>query len=345
MSKLSTLKIKSINKIGMHSDGLGLYLKVQESAKSNTVNKTWIYRWGARGANTMGFGSINNVSLAEARDRASECRKMVARGLNPRDERDKLKAEKRAADAHSITFKKAAGEYIETHKAAWKNEKHTQQWENTLETYAFPTIGDVPCSDVSKEQVLEILKPIWSTKNETATRLRGRIESVLDWAIAKGYRTNANVAVLKGNLQQLLPQIKKRQRVKHHNAMPYDDIPKFFAQIKDDPAVSARALVLCILTATRTTETTDASWGEIDLEKKTWIISKERMKRGIEHRVPLASQVVETLSVLDKSKSQWLFFSEGRSTKSISNMTMLTYLQRKEGCKHLTVAYSGERDH
>lgn len=285
MSKLNALKIKSLTKVGMHSDGNGLHLKIQLSKKTNTLNKSWIFRWGAQGKNTMGLGSLTDVSLADARAKTLECKKLVALGLNPRDERDKVKVEQKAAKAHSITFEKAAREYIKTHRASWKNEKHAQQWENTLDTYAFPKIGKVPCADVTKDQVLSILTPIWTEKHETATRLRGRIESVLDWAIAKGYRTAANSAVLKGNLQPLLPIINKRKRVEHHKAMPYDDVPKFFASIKDDPSTSARALVFCILTATRTTETTDAEWAEFNLDKNMWIVPKSRMKRGIEHRV------------------------------------------------------------
>ena len=205
MSKLNALKIKSISKIGMHSDGNGLYLKVQKSIKTNTLNKSWIFRWGAKGANTMGLGSIKHVTLAEAREFASECHRMVARGINPRDERQKLKAEQVAQASSSITFKVATQQYIETHQASWKGIKHARQWYNTLETYAFDKIGKMACADVTKAQVLAILKPIWSDKHVTATRVRGRIESVLDWAIAKGYRTEANPAVLKGNLQPLLP--------------------------------------------------------------------------------------------------------------------------------------------
>jgi len=337
MSKLNALKIKSINKIGMHSDGGGLYLKVQTAVHSTMPNKSWIFRWGAKGANTMGLGSLRDVSLSEARKFASECHRMVSRGINPRDERQKLKAQQVAQASSSITFMVAAEQYIDTHQASWKSIKHAQQWHNTLETYAFDKIGKVACADVTKAQVLNILKPIWTDKHETATRVRGRIESVLDWAIAKGYRAEANPAVLKGNLQPLLPHFHKRQRVKHHNAMSYDDVPNFFATIKDDPTISARALVFCILTATRTSEAVNATWGEIDFAKRTWIIPKERMKLRIEHRVPLASQVCEMLGFIKRAKNDFVFCSEIRKTKPISNMTMLQFLQRKEGLEKLTV--------
>lgn len=336
MSKLNALKIKSLTKVGMHSDGNGLHLKIQPSKKTNTLNKSWIFRWGAQGKNTMGLGSLTEVSLADARAKTLECKKLVASGLNPRDERDKVKVEQKAAKAHSISFERAANEYIKTHRSSWKNEKHAQQWENTLDTYAYPKIGKVPCADVTKDQVLSILKPIWTEKHETATRLRGRIEKVLGWAIAKGYRAASNAAAYKDNLQPLLPTINKRKRVEHHAAMPYDDVPKFFGSIKDDPSTSARALVFCILTATRTTETTDAEWNEIDLDKRTWIIPKSRMKRSIEHRVPLSTQLTAILKSMDQKESTYAFHGS-RNTKPISNMTMLKFLQRKEGCEKLTV--------
>jgi integrase len=337
MSKLSTLKIKSLTKVGMHSDGNGLHLKIQLSKQTNTLNKSWIFRWGAQGKNTMGLGAYPIVSLATAREKTLECKKLVVNGLNPRDERDKRKNEVKAEKAQSVTFEKAANEYIKTHRQSWKNVKHAQQWENTLDTYAFKKIGKVPCADVTKEQVLAILTPIWTEKHETATRLRGRIEKILDWSMAKGYRTAANSAVLKGNLQPLLPTINKRKLVEHHNALHYDDVPTLFSSIKDDPSTSARALVFCILTATRTTETTDAQWAEFNLEKNIWIVPKERMKRGIEHRVPLATQLIEILNHMNKSKSTYVFHGAHRNSKPISNMTMLKYLQRKKGYEKITV--------
>lgn len=203
MSKLNALKIKSITRIGMHSDGGGLHLKVQKSKDGSSLNKSWIYRWGAQGKNSIGLGSFTTISLADARELASECRKMVAKGLNPRDERDKDKKAIQQAKASAITFKAATKKYIEIQKASWSNEKHAQQWANTLEQYADPIIGNVAVSEVTKDQVLEILLPIWTTKNETATRVRGRIEKVLGWAIAKGYRTTANAAAYRDNLQPL----------------------------------------------------------------------------------------------------------------------------------------------
>jgi integrase len=225
---------------------------------------------------------------------------------------------------------------MELNRASWTNEKNAQQWANTLDTYAYPIIGDTACAEITKEHVLKILEPIWSNKHDTATKLRGRIEKILGWSIAKGYRTASNAAAYKDNLQPLLPRINKRQIVEHHKAMHYDDLPKFIASIKDDPSVSARALLICILTATRTSETSESEWKEINLDKRVWIIHKSRMKLRIEHRVPLSTQVHQRLSNLDAEISDYVFY--GRNIKKhISNMTMLNYLKRKEGCKDLTV--------
>jgi integrase len=336
MSKLSILKIKSITRVGMHSDGNGLHLKVQLSKDGKRLNKSWIFRWGAQGKNSIGLGSFNDVSLGEARDIVSEYRKLVLRGINPKEQRDIEKLKIKQEKANQITFEQAAIKYIETQKAAWKaNGKSSLQWTNTLTEYAYPIIGKVPCNQISKEEVLAILKPIWSEKHETATRVRGRIEKVLDWAIAMGYRSEINVAVLK-SLQPLLPKISKRQIVEHHKAMHYDELPSFFKSIKDDPSISARALIFCILTATRTTESIQATWNEFDLDKKLWIIPKSRMKRSIEHRVPIASQLLALIKSIEKSQNQYLF--EGQKfNKPISSMTMLKYLQRKDGCSDLTV--------
>jgi len=336
MSKLNALKIKSITKIGMHSDGGGLHLKVQKTKDGDSLNKSWIYRWGAQGKNSIGLGSLNNFSLAEARERARECRKMVAEGKNPKEERDKDKRALQQAKASTITFSAATKKYLDVHKASWKSAKHAQQWENTLEQYAEPIIGKLTCAEVTKEHVLQILTPIWTTKAETARRVRTRIERVLGWAIAKGYRTTSNAATFKDNLQPLLPKVNQRQQVKHHNAMHYDDIPSFIASIKDDPSVSARALVFCILTATRTSETTNAIWDEFSLHKNMWTIPKDRMKKGIEHRIPLSTQVHQRLIVMENTDKKIVFHGT-RETRPISNMTMLNYLKHREGCGKYTV--------
>jgi integrase len=336
MGKLTALSIKSIKTVGLHSDGGGLYLKVQASPDPNQPNKSWIFRWGAGGKNTIGLGSLRDVTLAEARDTAVQHHRLVRQGGDPRVERSKIQAAAAAA-SDVMTFQRAAQIYIETKRHGWRNPKHADQWTNTITTYANPVIGPLACSDVTTEQVLEILKPIWTTKNETATRLRGRIESIMDWAVVSGHRTGDNPAIWKGKLAHLLPSISKRQRVKHHAAMPYAQIPALFQAIGITPVLSAKALLLCVLTATRTSETIEAKWEEFDFDKAIWTIPKERMKKGREHRVPLSDQAIEVLKSINRNEgSPWVFDSRGKG-KPLSNMAMSNYLKGTLGFKEYTV--------
>ena len=296
MGKLTAVTVKQLKKTGLHSDGDGLYLKVQTSSDPEQPNKSWIYRWGAGGKNSIGLGSLKDVSLAEARDQATDYRRQARKGIDPRTERDKLKA----PDQEVMTFQKAAELFIASKGDGWKNKKHAQQWTNTLKTYAYPLIGDLPCSDVTTEHIVDILKPIWSTKNETATRIRGRIENVMDWATVMGQRSGENPARWKGKLQVLLPTISKRRRIKHHPAMPYLEVPALFKTNGSNPILSAQALIFCILTATRTSETIEAKWSEFDFEKELWVIPKDRMKKEKEHRVPLSPQAIDLLKTITR---------------------------------------------
>jgi integrase len=337
MGKLTALSIRSIKTVGLHADGGGLYLKVQASKDASQPNKSWIFRWGAGGKNTIGLGSLRDVTLAEARDTAAQHHRLVRQGGDPRVERSKIQAAAAAAASDVMTFQRAAQIYIETKRHGWRNKKHADQWANTITTYANPVIGSLACSDVTTEHVLEILKPIWTTKNETATRLRGRIESIMDWAVVSGHRTSDNPAIWKGKLAHLLPAISKLQRVKHHAAMPYAYIPALFQAIGITPVLSAKALLLCVLTATRTSETIEAKWDEFDFHKAIWTIPKERMKKGREHRVPLSDQAVEILKSINRIEgSPWVFDSRGKG-KPLSNMAMSNYLKGTLGFKQYTV--------
>jgi integrase len=336
MGKLTALSIRSIKTVGLHADGGGLYLKVQASPDPSQPNKSWIFRWGAGGKNTIGLGPLRDVTLAEARDTAVEHHRLVRQGGDPRVERSKIQAAAAAA-SDVMTFQRAAHIYIETKRHGWKSVMHADQWTNTITTYANPVIGTLACSDVTTELVLEILKPIWTTKNETATRLRGRIESIMDWAVVSGHRTGDNPAIWKGKLAHLLPSISKSQRVKHHPAMPYDQIPALFQAIGITPLLSAKALLLCVLTATRTSETIEAKWEEFDFDKAIWTIPKERMKKGREHRVPLSDQAIEVLKSINRNEgSPWVFDSRGKG-KPLSNTAMIKYLKGTLGFKEYTV--------
>lgn len=340
MGKLTAITIKQLKKTGLHSDGDGLYLKVQVSSDPTQPNKSWIYRWGAGGKNSVGLGALKDVSLAEARDLAAISRRQARQGIDPREERKKLQAPAKSV----MTFKQATEIFIASKTSGWKNEKHAQQWINTLTTYAFPTIGELPCSEITTEHVVEILKPIWSIKNETATRIRSRIENVMDWATVMDLRSGANPAQWKGKLQVLLPNISKRRRIKHHPAMPYSEIPMLFKTVGDNPNLSAKAMLFCILTATRTTETIEAEWSEFDFEKEVWVIPKDRMKKDKEHRVPLSPQASELLnSITRKEGSSWVFNGRSRTKNQVkvaqplSNAAMLGYLQGTLDHKDLTV--------
>jgi integrase len=339
MAKLTAISIKQLKKTGRYSDGGGLYLQVRETADPDNPNKSWVFRWGAGGKNNMGLGTLKDVPLAEARNIAAAHHRMVSAGQDPRQAREQLRLEAQQLQ-DALTFEEAAKSLIELKRPTWKNKKHAEQWTNTLTSYAYTEIGSTPCAEVTTEQVLNILRPIWTTKNETATRVRGRIENVLDWAAVTERRSGDNPARWKGKLELLLPTISKRRRVTHHEAMPYPQVPTMFKAVANNPSLSAKALLFCVLTSTRSSETREAVWDEIDLEKQLWIIPKDRMKKDKEHRVPLSDQAVATLkTIARKGDSPYVFNGQSRTERyaPLSDMAMLNYLQKTLGHKKLTV--------
>jgi integrase len=268
------------------------------------------------------------IGLAEARKLGAEAMQRVKLGFDPRSEREALR-EKSQLDREALTFREASRRYIQKESPSWKNLKHAQQWTNTLETYALPVIGEKKCEEITLQHVMKVLEPIWISKNETATRIRSRMENIFDWAITHGHRRSANPARWKGLLEHTLTKISKRQRVKHHPALPYKEIPDFIQQIKKIVSISARALEFTVLTGCRTSEVLGLKWEEIDFDNRTWIIPKERMKAGIEHRVPLSKQSIDLLVKIKKiSKSEYAFQSSNNISKPISNMAMLMLLKR-----------------
>jgi integrase len=224
-----------------------------------------------------------------------------------------------------MTFRQCAERMIASHEAAWKNPKHRAQWKATLATYAYPMFGDLSVAAVDNGLVLKVLEPLWTTKPETAGRVRGRIEAVLDWAKARGYREGENPARWRGHLDKLLPNRRKVRAVKNHAAMPYRDIPDFMAELRDHTGVSARALEFAILTAGRTSEVIGATWSEIDLKSGVWTIPASRMKAGKEHRVPLSAPALELLKALPR-EGQHVFMG-GRAGKPLSNMALLELMR------------------
>ena len=276
---------------GRYGDGNGLYLLVRAQDA-----RYWLFRYTRDGKmREMGLGSAagrNAVSLLDARAKARKLHDAVQEGRDPLDDRDAAAADAKAtaqeAEIRGKTFRDVADLYIAAHEASWKNAKHRQQWENTLKTYAHPHMGDVSVGGVETRHVMAALEPIWHTKPETATRMRGRIESVLDYARARGWRSGENPARWRGHVSEMLPARSKVRGVQHHAALRYDELATFMTALRSQPGIAAQALEFTILTATRTSEALGARWGEIDLKAKLWTIPKERMKAGREHRVPLS---------------------------------------------------------
>jgi integrase len=276
----------------------------------------------------MGLGSVDNVSLEQARKKATRVRKQLANGIEPLAEKKQQENERKLQKAKFTTFQQCADAYINAHKASWKNPKHIQQWQNTLAQYAFPVIGDLDVKAIDTDLIIKCLNPIWLTKNETAGRVRGRIESVLDWATARKFRTGENPARWRGHLDKLLAKPSKIQKTEHHSALAYTEINPFIEQLRQQDGIAAKCLEFTILTATRTGESIGAMWAEIDLDAKVWTIPADRMKAGREHRVPLTSQALKILNDMAAIRFNDYVFPSNK--KGLSNMAMLTLLKRME---------------
>ncbi|WP_010685528.1 phage integrase central domain-containing protein [Methylobacterium mesophilicum] len=325
LGKLTALGVTKLKIPGMYGDGGGLWLQV-----SGKGGKSWVFRYTLRGkSREMGLGPVSTFSLAEARDKALTCRKLCYEGIDPIEMRRGQRQEAAVEAAKAITFRTCAEAYIEAHKAGWRNDKHAAQWTATLATYAFPVFGDLPVQAVDTGLVLKALEAIWITKPETATRVRGRIESVLDWAATRGYRRGENPARWKGHLQNLLPKRSKVRKVEHHAALPFKDVPGFMKAVAAQPGVASKLMAFTILTAARTGEALGARWDEIDLEAGIWTVPAERMKAGAEHRVPLSPAALAILGEMQGLDSTFVF-PGGRRGKPLSNMAMLTLLRRME---------------
>ncbi|WP_308433219.1 tyrosine-type recombinase/integrase [Pseudorhodoferax aquiterrae] len=311
----------------MHAVGgvSGLYLQIAPGG-----TKSWILRVtvGSK-RREMGLGAFPEVPLAMARDKARAARAKVELGVDPVLERQRAASALRAEQAKALTFSDAAAQFVTDKGEQWRNAKHRAQWSATLETYAGPVIGKVLVSDVSQTHILSILRPIWTTKTETATRLRGRMEQVLDWARVRGYREGENPARWRGHLDKLLPAPTKVAKVTHHPALPVDAMPGFMVNLRKRGGVAARALELLVLTASRSGEIRGALWSEFDLPAKTWTIPAERMKAGVEHRVPLCSQALQLLAHTPRIEGNDLVFSAPRGGL-LSDMSLTAVTRRME---------------
>lgn len=323
--KLKPLGILKQKTPGLYGDGAGLWLKVTEAA-----SKSWILRYTSAGRERwMGLGPYPDVSLEEARERAADLRKQIRSGIDPLDVKHEQRAADRAAAAKSVTFDWCTEQFIAAKRAGWKNPKHAAQWESTLLAYASPIIGKLNVDKIETGHITRILEKddLWTQKNETATRLRGRIENVLDWATVRKYRSGDNPARWKGHLDKLLAKPSEVQTVKHHAALPWEEIGAFMAALRQQDGVGARAVEFAILTAARSGEVRGAVWEEVDLKNKVWIVPAERMKMKKEHRVPLTAQA---LDILGKGKETGLIFPGMKEGKPLSDMSLTAVLKRME---------------
>jgi integrase len=332
--KLSAMAVTKQTKVGRYGDGGGLWLQV-----SIYGTKSWVFRFTVAGKpRTFGLGSLQDVTLAEARDAAREARRQVREGIDPIEARKAKLAEARASAVAGVTFDEAAKRYIASHEAGWRNEKHIAQWRATLDTYASPIFGSLDIAAIDTGLVVKVLEPIWTTKPETAARLRGRIESVLGWAAVRGYRASGdNPARWRGHLDKLLPARSKVRKVKHHEALPIDDVPGFMSELRARAVISARALEFTISTVARTGEVIGAKWDEIDIANKLWTVPATRMKAGKEHRVPLTPAAIKLLEALPREDGNDFVFVGGRKGSGLSNMAMLQLIRGMRPDDKLTV--------
>lgn len=323
--RLIPLNVERRKTPGMCPDGKGLYLHV-----SKTGAKSWIYKYSRAGGKRpeMGLGPYPEVSLAEAREKAEECRKLRAAGKDPIEVRDAAILAAKIKAARVMTFEDCATAYIEAHRAGWRNDKHAAQWPSTLQTYAYPIFGNLPVQEVDTPLIVKALKAIWYTKPETATRVRGRIERVLDWAKVSGFRTGENPARWRGHIAQLLPPRSKVAKQEHHAALPYAEIGEFMRLLREQGGTAARALEFTILTAARTGEALGARWEEIDFAARVWNVPEDRMKAGKPHRVPLSAAALDILKGLQGASEGPYVFPGGKRGKPLSNMAMLVLLRR-----------------
>jgi integrase len=360
--ELSALAVSKLIAPGMHAVGGvdGLYLRI-----SDTSARSWIVRLTVDGKRReMGLGGFPDVTLAEAREKARGARSDLRMGIDPVEQRRQARSARQALKATQRTFADCAKAYIEAHSDGWRNAKHRAQWPATFETYVYPTMGAILVSEITQAHVLEVLRPIWKAKTQTATRLRGRIEQVLSWATAAGYRQGENPARWTGLLDQLLPAPGKVSKVQHHRALPIDQVPAFILALRQHEGLSAKALEFAILTAARSGEVRGATWSEIDLKVEgdesspsiargattpeidlkigllnqqtycpsrhqagVWTVPGERMKAGREHRVPLSSQAAKLLQALPRIEGTDYVFPAPRGGQ-LSDMALTALMRR-----------------
>jgi integrase len=338
INRLSDRRART-TKPGMHADGGGLYLRVTEGKEdedgTRTLNRYWLFRYAHRSSGKdrqLGLGPLDTVTLAAARAAARECREHLLAGLDPVEQRRAQRAANALADAKAMTFDQCRDAYIAAHRAGWRNAKHAKQWTATLTTYVTPMFGHLPVGAIDTGLVLKVLERIWATKSETASRLRGRIEAILDWAKVRGFRTGENPARWRGHLDKLLPAKSKVRKVEHHPALPYGQIGAFMSDLGERDGTAAKALQFTILTVARSDETISMRGDEIDMPAKLWTVPPERMKGKREHRVPLSEPALaiirEMMPAGLKNTGGKYVFPGAKPGRPLSNMAMLELIRR-----------------
>jgi len=331
---LTAAQVEKGTKPGRYGDGAGLYLLVRSREA-----KFWLFRYTRGGKmREMGLGPAKGrsaVSLAVARSRARELHAAVREGRDPLAERDAEAAQAKAnaakAEAAAMTFSDVADMYIAAHEAAWRNPKHRQQWHNTLRDYVLPEIGDLPVGSVDKGAVAKIIEPLWREKTETASRVRGRIERILDYAKARGWRDGENPARWRGHLDRLVPQRSKVQRVAHHAALSWRETGAFMQRLRQNSSMSARCLEFAILTACRSGEVRGARWEEIDLAHAVWTIPAARMKGGRQQRVPLSEPAMAVLRVMAQFGTDGFVFPGLKDASALSDVALAKAVRVADG--------------
>ena len=331
INKLTDRGVKAQKKRGRYADGNGLYLQVSKSG-----SKSWLFRYMMDGkAREMGLGSTTTITLSEARDDALECRKLLKEGIDPIKDRNNRIAKTKSDNKDVLSFQKATEEYLKAHSASWKSVRHGDIWHSSVKRYAYPELGSMPVNIIERGHIMRVLEPIWIEKTETAKKLRGRLETILDWATVQDFRKGENPARWRGHLDKLLPKPSEIHSVKHFAALPYQEINDFVNKLKQREALSALALRLIILTAARSGEVRGAMWSEFDLANGTWTIPTERMKAKKEHIIPLCDEALSIVQSLPRIVGNEHLFTGSRSGKPISDVVFKKLMERM-GVKGIT---------
>jgi integrase len=333
LKRLTPRGVETAKRPGLYADGGGLYLRVGRGGA-----KSWCLRYMLNGkAREMGLGGLSKIGLADARKKASAQRLLLVERVDPLARRNAERAAEKIEAARAMTFDDCAAAYMKAHESSWRNAKHRQQWTNTLATYVSQTFGSVPVADVSVAMVMKVIEPLWATKPETAGRVRGRIEVVLDWAKARGFREGENPARWRGHLSNLLPARSKVRKIRHHPALPYSQIGTFMEDLRSRSGMAARALELLILCAVRTGDVIgndrddkpSLKWQQIDLNERLWTVPST--KTDTEHRIPLPHAAVRLLKEMKALELGDIVFPGMKAGQPLSNMAMLNLIGRMNG--------------